>query len=270
MHVTDPKRFPVPSSASYEVHAATLSEAQENATKLQLPNFVFVQPSTYGYDNSCLLDALDSIGPHRGRGVVAVDPTRTDLNNLQNWHERGVRGLRVNLKSVKRELPPEEMLRLLRLHADVIKQLPGWVLEVFVDMAVVPQLEPIVAELDGTKFALAHLGSPSQLKERPEEMPGWTQLMKLMRSSSVFMKISAPYRISVDPEYRNLERMTKELFSSRGGDGVVFASDWPHTRHEGVDVVPWVHRCLEWCGNDFDFKDKLFRDNAKELWNAHD
>jgi predicted TIM-barrel fold metal-dependent hydrolase len=62
--------------------------------------------------------------------------------------------------------------------------------------------------------------------------------------------------------------LTKELLKVRGGDGVVFASDWPHTRFEGMDIKPWVEQCLEWCGDDDVLAKKLFRDNAKVLWDV--
>ena len=55
-----------------------------------------VQPSTYGTDNRCLLDALSQFGPD-ARGIAAVADTVTD-SELQNLHEAGVRGLRFNLE----------------------------------------------------------------------------------------------------------------------------------------------------------------------------
>jgi predicted TIM-barrel fold metal-dependent hydrolase len=48
---------------------------------------------------------------------------------------------------------------------------------------------------------------------------------------------------------------------------MVFASDWPHTRFEGLDVKPFVSRCLDWA-EELDAKDLVFRDNAKHLWDC--
>jgi predicted TIM-barrel fold metal-dependent hydrolase len=48
---------------------------------------------------------------------------------------------------------------------------------------------------------------------------------------------------------------------------MVFASDWPHTRFEGLDVKPFVSRCLDWT-EELDAKDLVFRDNAKHLWDC--
>jgi predicted TIM-barrel fold metal-dependent hydrolase len=92
--------------------------------------------------------------------------------------------------------------------------------------------------------------------------------MRMMQHPNFFVKVSAPYRVSKNETWRDLEPLTKELLKARGGDGVVFASDWPHTRFEDMDIKPWVEQCLEWCGDDAVLAKKLFRDNAKVLWDV--
>jgi predicted TIM-barrel fold metal-dependent hydrolase len=266
MHVADPIKFPISTSATYKPHAALLPDALRNAEHLELPNLVIVQPSTYGNDNLCLLDALGQVGPVHGRGVVAFDPHTTPLSTLKQWHEVGVRGVRVNLKSVQRTPEPAELRKELSVYLDAIRPLKTWVLELFIDMSAVPHLEPLLEQLGDTKIALAHLGAPAELKPTLTDMPGYVELLRLMEHPNFFVKISAPYRVSRNKTWENLELLTKELLQARGGDGVVFASDWPHTRFEGMDVKPWVEQCLEWCGDDDALANKLFRDNAKVLW----
>ena len=268
MHVTDTKRYPAAKTATYAPHDATLAQALENGKRLSLPNLVFVQPSFYGTDNSCMLDALRSVGINHGRGVVVVDPKSTKIETLREWHSLGVRGVRVNLKSVNKTLGKDELVELLTQYADLIRPLGTWVLQLFVDMAVVDQLEPVVDKLGGVKLVLDHLGMPPDIKDPLSSMQGWKTMQRLMRNPDVFVKVSAPYRLSSDPGYHDLEALTKELLQVRGGDGVVFASDWPHTRFEGVDAKPWVEKCIEWCENDSTLKDKLFRENAKILWDV--
>ncbi|MCJ1415473.1 hypothetical protein MMC32_001805 [Xylographa parallela] len=270
MHVTDPRLFPIASSATYTPHTATLDQALENASRLSLPNLVFVQPSTYGTDNSCLLDALKRVTPARGRGVVVFDPSTTSLAQLRAWHAVGVRGVRVNLKSVGTSMESTALLELLRRYMNAIRPLGTWSLQLFVDLSIVDQLELLANELNGVKLVIDHLGSPTEVKDQLVEMPGWEALQRMMRNEHVFVKVSAPYRISKDPQYHDLEGLTKALLDVRRGDGVVFASDWPHTRFEGVDVQPWVQRCLEWCQNDVELQSKLFRNNARALWDVNE
>ena len=272
MHVTDLK-YRLSPSATYKPHEATLQQAQENATKLGLPNLVFVQPSTYGNDNRCLLHALKKVGPKHGRGVVVFDPVETRFETLLEWHRLGVRGIRVNFKSVRREMEEEEMLKLLKHYVRCINPSPlDWALQLFVDMSIVPQLERFVDEYvdlhKGVRLVLDHFGSPGQLNKDLSTIKGWDAMQRIMKNSGVFVKISAPYRLSEDPEYKDLEAMTKELFKIRNGYGVVFASDWPHTRFEGMDIQPWIEKCLEWCDGDQQLIDKLFRDNARDLWDV--
>ena len=274
MHVCEPLRFPVSPTATYQPHKATLKEAQKNAEILGLPNLVFVQPSTYGNDNRCLLDALQSVGPKRGRGVVVFDPTEIDPKTLEKWHSLGVRGARINFKSVGKEMAQQEMLKLLESYQKAIGRMNGgWALQLFVDMSIVPQLEEFVdrhiGAKDGMKLVLDHFGSPGQLHRDLSKVRGWDAMCRVMKNGGVYVKISAPYRLSKDPEYNDLEAIAKELFMIRNGKGVVFASDWPHTRFEGLDIQPWLEKCLQWCGGDQHLVNQLFRDNARELWSVH-
>ena len=265
MHVTDPLNFPVSKYATYKPHSATLSSALANARHTNLPNLVFVQPSTYGTDNACLLQALETVGLSHGRGVVVIDPENINLDNLHKWHTLGVRGVRLNLKSVNKTLPREELARVLRAYAGVVRPMKTWALQLYVDLAIMDDIERLLPEL-AVKVVFDHYGHPSSLTPPLSEIPGWNALLRMMQSQLVYVKISAPYRLSKDPEYKDLEVMSKELFQVREGRGVVFASDWPHTRFEGVDIRPFVNNCLEWCGVDEKLRNNLFRDNARELW----
>ena len=49
---------------------------------------------------------------------------------------------------------------------------------------------------------------------------------------------------------------------------VVFASDWPHTRFEGLDIKPFVKRVMEWCEWDERLIERVFRGNAEMLWDV--
>ena len=265
MHVTDPLRFPISKNATYEPHTATLSSALANGRRLNIPNLVFVQPSTYETDNACLLHALQTVGLSRGRGVVVIDPEKINRDTLDKWHALGVRGVRLNLKSVNKKLPREEFARVLRAYADVVRPMKTWALQLYVDLATMDDIEPLLPELD-IKVVFDHYGHPSSLTPPLSEIPGWDALLRMMQSQLVYVKISAPYRLSKDPEYKDLEVMSRELFQVREGKGVVFASDWPHTRFEEVDIRSFVKNCLEWCDGDEKLRNNLFRDNARELW----
>lgn len=272
MHVCEPDLFPLSKSAKYQPHAATLADAQHNiGDLLGCKKMVFVQPSTYGNDNACLLDALTKVGPANGRGVVVFDPAETTLDQLRKWHEMGVRGVRVNLKSVKKVMTAAEFEQTLMAYADLIRPLETWALQLYVDLAMMQQVEPLMEKL-GIKVVIDHFGSPPEGKIQPagklSAMDGWDSLMAFMKNDRAYVKVSGAYRFSSDPEFRDLEPLVRELCHVRGGKGLVFASDWPHTRFETIDVSPWIDRCIEWTGTDFEFRESLFRRNAEELWDV--
>lgn len=100
MHVVDPQRYPLSTNAVYTPSSHTLSQAFAFHETSGIQKFVLVQPSIYGNDNTCLLDALKQLGPRRGRGVVTFAPDTIQRKTLDEWHGLGVHSVRVNLKSV--------------------------------------------------------------------------------------------------------------------------------------------------------------------------
>lgn len=268
IHVTEPHRFPSSKDALYSPHEATFEQANENASRLQLPKLVFVQPSPYGTDNSCLLDGLQRMGPQHARGVVVCEPDTTTEDTLAHWHTLGVRGVRINLKSVHRHVSKQDFLLQLRKYIDLIRPLRTWSICIYANLSQVSYLESIVKDHDSVNVVLDHFGGPPELHNDMQQFHGWTDLLKLMRQDNVFIKISAPYRFTHGAVFRPAESAVKQLLNVRSGRGVVFASDWPHTRFEGVDISPFVQKCLDWCEGDQKTADALFRDNAERLWDV--
>lgn len=276
MHVTS-DAYPLSPNAKYRPqHNHSVADAQAYYATFGVENMVFVQPSIYGTDNSCLLDALRQVTPAHGRGVVELDPNTISLSTLHEWHSLGVRGVRVNLVSVGRTLSDDELAAELKSYADVIKPLDTWELEVYVPMHMCDALARIVPDL-GVKFAIAHCGNPD-LSSRPQpsapldvySLPGFPGLISLLEQGSTWVKISAPYRFSKDPDLRDAEPLIKELLRV-APDRCVWASDWPHTRFEDtVDLTKFVRKCLEWTAGEGEVerREKLFRTNAEELFDV--
>ncbi|KAH7156479.1 hypothetical protein EDB81DRAFT_392467 [Dactylonectria macrodidyma] len=269
MHVVDPAHFALRSDAAYHPSAFTLSQALEFEASVGIRNIVLVQPSIYGFDNDCMLDALHQLGPLRGRGVVQFDPATTSPAQLEQWHQLGVRGVRLNIQSTQREVDVQELSIQLHQYADAVRHL-GWVIQVYVPMALITVLEPIVPTLN-VRFCIDHLGHPD-LKTHsgldPHDIPGFSSLVRLLDGGRTYVKLSAPYRMSRVPGYADVEPIAKELIKLVGSTRIVFATDWPHTRFEGLDIRPWMETVLDWCGDDHDLRDRLFRGNAEDLWDV--
>src|SRR5688572_18856604 len=62
----------------YTPPLAPLSDYLALAQHLGIERFVFVQPSAYGRDNACMLDAMREVGIERCRGIVDVDENAPD------------------------------------------------------------------------------------------------------------------------------------------------------------------------------------------------
>ena len=71
-HVFGPEeRYPYSSDLRYNPPNAPLEDYLEHARELGIERYVFVQPSAYGRDNRCMLDAM-RVGPERCRGIVDI------------------------------------------------------------------------------------------------------------------------------------------------------------------------------------------------------
>ena len=59
--------------------------------RLGISRNVLIQPSFYGTDNRCTLDAVELLGRDHSRAVVVIDE-RVDDAQLQQMHAQGARG----------------------------------------------------------------------------------------------------------------------------------------------------------------------------------
>src|SRR6266849_8548309 len=138
IHVFGPAdKYPhVTADLRYQPPYAPLVEYLAIARRLGFERFVFVQPSAYGLDNACMLEAMDELDPAVRRGIVQLDETNTRDADLARWHDIGVRGVRINISPIRKPeagladaLRPKivrtaEICRELGWHMDLL--LPGW------------------------------------------------------------------------------------------------------------------------------------------------
>ena len=138
-------------------------------------------------------------------------------------------------------------------------------------------LMPHVPKIKGVKICIDHFGSPpTPLSADPVafnayKLAGFEDLVSLLNvpECQVYVKLSAPYRFSSDPQLRDIEALSKALLET-APERCVFATDWPHTRHEGVDVMPFVEGLVKWAEEvgGKGLVEKVFRKNAKRLFDA--
>lgn len=271
MHVVEPLRYPISANAMYQPPSHTLNEAMSFESSLGIENIVLVQPSIYGIDNSCLLEALRQVGPSRGRGVVVIDPATVKAQTLAEWHSLGVRGVRVNLKSVGKTMSEQELTETLLQHAEVVRPL-GWMIQLWVPLHMLPMLERIVPQL-GVKVCIDHFGGPElstitwesgMSTFDPYSLLGFSSLVSLLQGGQTYVKISAPYRLSKDKQMRDIQAIALELLRV-APCRVIYATDWPHTRFDGLNIRPFTESCLRWCSSEPGLAERVFRLNTEEM-----
>ena len=230
VHVIGPKdRYPLGSVRTYTPQDAPLPALRGMLSRLGMDRVVLVQPSVYGTDNRCLLDALDELGP-AGRGV-AVLPEDAPASVLDDCHRRGVRGLRLNIATFG-EATADAIRERLAATASLCAR-HGWHVQLYVPTSLIVPLAPILRETP-VPAVIDHFGlvSPERLENQ-----ACRALRALLAEGRVWVKLSAPYRISDDPFDPRIARLAQHLADANPAQ-VVWGSDWPHTPPHGT--VPIV------------------------------
>ena len=209
----------------YKPPLASLKDYLELAQKLGIERFVFVQPSAYGRDNACMLDAMREVGG-RCRGIVDVDENIADAE-LARLDAAGVRGVRINVSPVHPAevgLAQQLLPRINRLEARCAELawqldflLPGWLTTALLDR---------LAKLK-VDFTLAHMGM--FLARDGVAQPGFQRLLELLRHGEgrCWVKLTGVYRMSQAPDFADAAPMARAL-ADAASDRLIWGSDDPH------------------------------------------
>lgn len=226
-HVFGPaERYPYGSDLRYKPPAAPLADFLALARTLGIERFVFVQPSAYGRDNACMLDAMREVGAAARRGIVDVDENIPDAE-LERLNALGVRGMRINVSPVK---PPEAgfasrlIPRIERLDARCAEI--GWQLDFLTPGWLTSELMGTLKKLK-VNFTLAHLGM--FLARDGVKQPGFRQLLDFLRHGTgrCWVKLTGAYRMSAARGFADAAPMAQALIEA-APDRMIWGSDYPH------------------------------------------
>jgi hypothetical protein len=102
MHIFD-SCFALAPKARRKESDATVTQYRDVQTRLGLSRLVVVQPTAYGRDNRCTLDAMAQLGAmgdgDSARGVAVIDDTISDAE-IERLHQAGMRGVRFRMPSM--------------------------------------------------------------------------------------------------------------------------------------------------------------------------
>jgi 2-pyrone-4,6-dicarboxylate lactonase len=221
-HVCGPaSRYPFIPQRLYTPPDASPADFRGMLDAIGVERGVLVQPSIYGSDNRAMLAALER-DPVRWRGVAVV-PFEVDTAELERLHAAGVRGVRsniVDLKEGKGQLPLER----LRALAERVKPF-GWHVEFLMHVDEFPQLDRQLADFP-VDVVFGHLGYVPTHKAL--DTPGFEALLRLMRDGKAWVKLTAPYRLTLSPmPYADAAPLAQALLEA-APERLLWGSDWPH------------------------------------------
>jgi D-galactarolactone isomerase len=255
MHIYD-SRYPVAESSLLRPPDATVGDYRQVQAALGLQRVVVVQPSTYGFDNTCTLDAVAEIGEH-SRAVVVIDDQVPDTE-LAHLTGLGARGARFHM------LPggavPWEIM-----HAVAERIAPhGWHIQLQMNGRDLGERFDALMALP-TPLVVDHVGRYMPPVEPDDKR--FVVLLRLLETGRCWVKLSAPYESALDAthEYAAVTRLVRTLVE-RFPERMLWATNWPHpgqTDPPSFDVLRRL--CFEWLPDDA-VRQRILVDNPSTLY----
>lgn len=220
--IGDAHAYPMVAERHYTPGPASVDQLKTHLASQGLSRAVIIQPSVYGTNNQCLLDALEAM-QGQARGIAVLSPS-TDTAALQALEARGVRGIRLNLESSGAH-NVTTLQSALERWAPRLADL-GWHIQVYAPWAVTLGCAEVIAQLP-VPVVLDHFAL------WPDENCSSTAsvtLLGLLELGHIYIKLSGSYRTPL-PDAPAHIAVSQCLLATRP-DRLLWASDWPHTNRE--------------------------------------
>jgi D-galactarolactone isomerase len=240
MHFYDTaERYPVAPTAAFLPPPARVAAYRALQERLGLARVVVVQPSAYGADNRCTMDAVAELGD-AARAVVVVDPGVSDAE-LERLTQAGARGIRFH------------MLRGGVLSWDILEEMAarvhpfGWHVQLQCNGRELPERAPMLERLPGD-LVIDHVGR--FMDPVPLDHPAFNCLLGLLEAGRTWVKLSAPYESSRagPPAYEDVTALAQALVRA-APERMLWATNWPHPGHADPrvrDEALLLDLLLEW------------------------
>ena len=255
MHVFEDS-YPLAPSATFKPPHAPATAYRAVQQALGLSRVVVVQPTGYGFDNSCTLAAMAQLGTGaRGIATITLDVTDAELTRLDR---AGIRGVRYMMLA-------GGLLRWPSLEPMAARIAPlGWNINLQLDGRALPQHEAMLKHLPG-KLVIDHIAKflgPTQ-----PDSEAFLCLRRLLDKGNCWIKLSAPYESSRTgaPDYADVTPLVQFL-AAHYPERCLWASNWPHpnTKPEpsNTALLDWALECVVHEST----RRKMLVDNPAELY----
>jgi len=258
IHVFGPQdKYPLAPTAQSVPPLALVEDYRAVQQQLGLKRVVVVQPSGYGFDNRCTLDAIKYFG-NDARGVVVVDPSVTD-ETLQELTDAGVRGVRFFM--FPGGVLPWDVLDEMAARVNEF----GWHVQLQLDGRELPEHIDQIRRLPGN-WVIDHTGK--FIEPVPTSAPAFKMLTQLVEGGRCWVKLAAPYETSKTgpPLYDDVGDLAKALVKI-SPERMLWASNWPHpsARDNLPDDAMLLDLLLDWV-DDAAARKQILVDNPAQLY----
>jgi D-galactarolactone isomerase len=255
MHIYD-SRYPVAQTSLLRPPDASIDQYRRVQTDLGLQRVVVVQPTTYGLDNSCTLDAVAAFGD-QARAVVVIDD-RTSDSELARLTGLGARGARFHMLpggAVPWEMMPAVSERIAPFGWHIQLQMNG--------RDLIDRMHALIAL--PTPVVVDHVGRYMPPVEPDDERFG--ALLRLLDTGRCWVKLSAPYESAPDAthEYPTVARLVERLVQ-HAPERLLWATNWPHPGQTNPPSLTDLSRlATEWMPDAL-VRHRILVDNPAELY----
>lgn len=243
MHVFGPPdRFPGSATRAYTPTIRSMKQDRAAAERLGLDRTVFVQPSAYGTDNRCMLEAV-AADRQRHRGVAVIGPGTSDADLLA-MDRAGVRGVRLNLVTEGSPDPTEAQAALETVRRRVARL--GWHVQIYASATLLGDLA-IAIRHAGVPVVLDHMAG-AELAGGLEQ-PGFPAVLDLLAGGRVWVKLSGADRVTDSNQAFGGALPFARALVGANPRNLLWGTDWPHLgQHSGgigAAAPPAIFRDLD-------------------------
>lgn len=264
-HVFGPKgAYPYHGKLRYEPPHAPLDDYLKLAQRLGISRYVFVQPSAYGRDNQCMLDAMRQMPREACRGIVDLEDSTPDAE-LDAMHALGVRGIRMNVSPIHQEQEGlmESMLpRIQFWEARCLER--GWHLDFLMPGWLTQRMIPVLDRLR-VDHSLAHMGM--FLARLGPDQKGFQDMLALAARGQgrTWIKWTGTYRMATLPAMDDAAAMARAVLEA-APQRIIWGSDYPHLSFaDQVGSIQLFNLMHEWAPRPED-KQRILVDNPAQLF----
>ena len=251
-------RYPLAATATFKPPHAPAAAYRQMQQALGLQRAVLVQPTGYGFDNRCLIDALAQMGAS-ARGIAIVAPEVDDAE-LERLHVAGVRGIRYMM--IAGSGGPLAWDTLERAAARIAPM--GWNINLQLDGRDLPRYRALIDRLP-CKVVIDHIG-----KFLEPVLPGdaaFKALLDVLARPDRWIKLAAPYETSKlgPPHYDDVAVLARALLQAQPAR-CLWASNWPHpNRVPQPSDAAMLALLRDWTGSDA-LRDQVLAKNPAAVY----